>query len=130
VTTAADEVLAGNIIGGGLALRGGMLAGEVDDLIIGLDGRLKTLVVSAALNGTGYDHYAYPFVDEVRFNAHADVYTADISRDEARRLPRFDSRALDLDASAVGASGSAGAHGEIRSDDWTETKGVAIDNGP
>lgn len=111
VRLSVREMFVDSIMDSDVALNDGMDVGEIEDLIIGRDGRVKALVVESDIFDD-VDRIAFPFHGPVAYNAWSDHYTLPIDRAQFRSMDVFDYEHFNIDAPAVGATGdTAGGEG-------------------
>ena len=108
VAMAANELKVRDLMDGSVALRDGSRYGDLDDLIIGRDGRLKALVVTSAAFAGVPGRFAFTYRGEVFYRESEKTFNLPYTRDELT-----DMRPLEYDRLGIGMSTGLGAEGRV-----------------
>lgn len=103
VQVRANELRAREVMQTTLVLRGDTRYGEVDDLIIGRDGRVKALVVSSVVTAYGQKRYAFPFSGDLSYRLERKELMLPYTAEQLASLRPFDYTALGIASVGVGS---------------------------
>lgn len=111
VRVGGNELLVRDILDANASLRGGERYGDIDDVVIGRDGRVKGLIVTSRLMGFDGNRYAYPFRGNIAFDQSANRFLLPYDRAQIDNLRPFEYDSAGITGPSVGATGSASAGG-------------------
>lgn len=114
VNVAANELKIRDIMDDNIVLRDGLRYGDVDDIIVGKDGRVKALVVTSTLDGAVAQRYAFPYQGEIFFSADRNAFTLPYTREQVAGIPPLDYGELGIGGSMDWAAGGVIRGGDRR----------------